>query len=186
MILTISSAHAGGPPNAWHVMFQIAPNGEQVYIGGADGGSGQQIRTSIGQIHIGLAESGQGSGGLTVSGIYTPISQQIYIWADPGVPGHFDLDFWTTGWDNLWLSNREEVWPNSVILSANIRRLGTEWSQSIPIIPTQRGSINLLTLVGEWNGCYVMDFTATPVPEPGSLLALGFGLIGMAGFIRRR
>ena len=57
---------------------------------------------------------------------------------------------------------------------------GSEWI----IDPTTAG----VTLVGNTGGQFWLDMTAAPapVPEPGSLILMGSGILGLAGVIRRK
>lgn len=51
--------------------------------------------------------------------------------------------------------------------------------------------VSSLLIAGEWDGSYIMDdlnfeSSSAPIPEPGTLMLLGSGLIGVMGFYRKK
>lgn len=112
-------------------------------------------------------------------------ASKIYFYSNPaGVVSNGNMDITAGEWWDMKLEKVGTNWVGSAKLSSsgtwNI--IGTASGTAIPstFVPNYVG-------VTYWQNTTIDDINVSSVPEPGSLLALGTGLIGIAGFaIRRR
>ena len=113
---------------------------------------------------------------------------QIYVWSTSDMPADHDVTHLVMNrTDNIALTSdfffdfKLISKPESVSGGPDI---GTIWNLDSPIsevellLPTYRTDDRL--------SGYQFEFSATPIPEPSSLLALGGGLMGLAGLLRKR
>jgi len=106
---------------------------------------------------------------------------------DGGVPGNPAITQVLIGWDPMGGTDPDAasvVWADPISAT-------NQWEQRT-INGVSPGGNNTVfarvqhTFAIEWNVTYVDDFTATVVPEPGSLMALAAGMTGLAGMVLRR
>jgi len=151
--------------------------------------------------------SSHGSFGANMVGGNTGIYQQISV--TPGVPlnisgyaaggiggfGNFNGVAWwefrvmDQAWDQAQIDNGALIWKREQFDEG-----GFGWTAFSGQFTPTSSTITVYTKFAgwdpEWNwmyfGAYYDSIDVSPVPEPGSLLALGSGIVGLAGLVIRR
>jgi hypothetical protein len=99
----------------------------------------------------------------------------------------FDMGAWPNNVRDTHLSI-VEVFTNNVLANYGVQTIGTG-DMAVSFAPNVSSSLGIIIDfydTGYNVGIDNIDFTVSPVPEPGTLLLLGTGLIGGVGAFRRK
>jgi len=125
-----------------------------------------------------------------INSMFNTEAENIFVWIGGHEPEQGGGWFWGTGpeagtmfWPEGY-SNWGELTPNPDSLTQNYvaMNLGARWAERVD--PGEWADF-----VNDEGGIaihYLVEFDVAPIPEPTTMLLLGFGLVGIAGLKRKR
>lgn len=162
------------------------------------------VRVYHGSYYVSAQDGWQGPTGFYAVDYRAPLAMQfgesktwrIYVWGDPGLPGGDEarIRFDWIGYDYSRQFQYTLTLVGKPVGITSGPSVGTTWDLSeIPdrgqsSDPGSPSGAFYLPMFRTANGLegYILDFTATVIPEPSSLLALLAGLGGLGGIVWRR
>jgi hypothetical protein len=167
-------AFAGEPSyKGWAVDFTINCSSGKVTVGGNDYAYGFHILPITGSVNASLEG---GFGAQIHYGSTAPFTETMSITPIPSAPSQFILSWKTYNWQPVYFYQEGDLWPQFSVYGEIDQGSTTIWLDL-----TKAGSISIPS-----DKPYTLDIFANPVPEPGNIVTLLTGFIGLAGATWRR